>query len=179
MVIWLTGLSGAGKTTIANALIEIMKPALPGLISVDGDAVRELFGENLGFDIKSRVEQIGRIQRLALFLLKQKLPVIVSALYSDPILFEWNRSNLPGYFEVYLKTPLAVVEKRDTKNFYVRARKGELRNVVGIDIPWQEPASPNIIFDTVGATAQEIAFRIIHAVPQLSLSYESFQNAEK
>ena len=174
MIVWLTGLSGAGKTTIADAIIRIMKPILPNLIVIDGDVIRELFGADLGFDVAARKVQIGRIQRLALFLTRQDVPVIVSALYASHDLLEWNRANLPGYFEVYVDTPLATVEERDTKGFYAKARAGGLLNVVGLDIPWQAPQKPDITVYSVGTDAESIALQIIKAVPLLEKKHTDY-----
>lgn len=167
MVVWLTGISGAGKTTIAEAIARQAKPVLPSLTMVDGDVIRDLFGAGLGFDEESRKVQIGRIQRLALFLARQELPVIVAALYAHPELLAWNRENLPGYFEVYVDTPLATVEARDTKGLYSKARSGEVTNVIGLDLPWHAPRNPDMVVQTVGTTPEALADRIISAVPRL------------
>jgi adenylylsulfate kinase-like enzyme len=169
MVVWLTGLSGAGKTTIAEAIIRSAKPSLPSLVLIDGDVIRNLFGAGLGFDEVARKQQIGRIQQLALFLARQDIPVVVAALYAHPELLLWNRANLPGYFEVYVSTPLAVVERRNTKNLYAKARAGEMANVVGVDIPWYAPKCPDMNIDSSsGSSPQELADQVIRAVPKLA-----------
>jgi adenylylsulfate kinase-like enzyme len=168
MVVWLTGLSGAGKTTIAEEIVRIAKPCLPELVLVDGDVIRDLFGAGLGFDEGARKQQIGRIQRLALFLARQNMSVIVAALYSDSALLQWNRINLPEYFEVYVDTPLATVEERDSKGLYSKARAGEVQHVVGIDIPWHTPKSPDMVVCSTGESPNSIAIQIIRAVPQLA-----------
>ena len=144
MVIWITGVSGAGKTTIADALTSKYKKYLPNLINVDGDAIRVLFGKDLDYTEKSRVLQIQRIQRICLFLCKQELIVIASALYASPELLKWNRENFVDYFEIYLKAPLVLVKKRDPKNLYKKYDAGIERNIVGLDIPWHEPKESNI-----------------------------------
>lgn len=179
MVVWLTGLSGAGKTTIAEAVVRLIRPGLPGLVLIDGDVIRELFGAGLGFDVEARKMQIGRIQRLALFLSSQDVPVIVSALYASPDLLRWNRSNLPGYFEVYVDTPLATVVARDTKGIYIKARGCDFPNVVGLDIPWLAPLDPDMIVYTVGSTPEAIAVQIIAAVPRLRSANALTANAGK
>jgi adenylylsulfate kinase len=163
MVVWLTGLSGAGKSTIATALVQLAKPTIPSLVSIDGDVVRDLFGAGLGFDEESRKAQIQRIQRLSLFLASQDIPVITSALYCHPDLMRWNRENLPGYFEVYVDTPLATVMERDTKGLYAKARAGETRHVVGIDVPWHAPQAPDLIVRTAETTPQTLAAEILAA----------------
>lgn len=167
MVVWLTGLSGAGKTTIAEAMLCVVKPCLPSLVLIDGDVIRDLFGAGLGFDEEARKLQIGRIQRLAQFLDRQNIPVIVSALYSNPELMDWNRKNLSEYFEIYIDTPLETVIARDTKGLYSRARAGKLLHVVGLDIPWHIPVSPDMVVSSAGVAPEFIAQEIIKAVPHL------------
>ena len=168
MVVWLTGISGAGKSTIADVIMRVAKPQLPSLVMIDGDVIRDLFGAGLGYHEDARKEQIGRIQRLALFLSRQKIPVLVAALYSNPELMQWNRKHLPDYFEVYVDTPLDVVKARDTKGLYAKARESVAPNVVGIDIPWHAPSNPDLIVQAVGVTPESIAREIIAAAPVLS-----------
>lgn len=168
MVVWLTGLSGAGKTTIAEAIVRLAKPRLPSLVLIDGDVVRDLFGSGLGFDEEARKIQIARIQRLARLLDRQEIPVIVSALYSSPELLDWNRANFSEYFEIYVDTPLDTVIERDTKGLYSKARAGELMNVVGIDIPWHIPKNPEMILSTIGVSPDILAHRVIETVPKLN-----------
>jgi len=168
MVIWLCGLSGSGKTTIGNSLFQVLKPLIPHLVIVDGDAIRDLFGNDLGFDVKSRITQIGRIQKIVKFLDKQELVVIVTALFSNDEISRYNRENFPSYFEVYLKTPLEILEKRDTKGLYNGARLGHIKDVVGVDIPWSEPINSDLVVNTEVSNVDEIVWQIIEKNPYLS-----------
>lgn len=170
MVVWLTGLSGAGKTTIAEAIVRIVKPYLPELVLIDGDVIRDLFGAGLGYDEEARIQQIIRIQRLALFLSRQNIPVVVAALYANPELLNWNRNNLPDYFEVYVDTPLAVVQERDPKGLYSKALSGEVADVVGMDIPWHSPKNPNMVLGSLDVTPELLAIKIIRALPRFAVS---------
>tara|TARA_B100000686_G_scaffold104955_1_gene112118 strand:- start:881 stop:1390 length:510 start_codon:yes stop_codon:yes gene_type:complete len=147
VVIWITGISGAGKTTIANSIIQNYKHKIYNLVNVDGDAVRELYGNDLGYAEKDRIRQIKRMQKLCLFLENQNLIVIASALYSNFELMNWNRKNFSEYFEIYLNASLELVKKRDPKGIYEKFNKGKEKNLVGIDIPWHEPKKPNLVID--------------------------------
>lgn len=163
MVIWLTGLSGAGKTTLAEAIVASAEAnANKKIVLIDGDLVRELFGSDLGFDEDSRMMQIGRIQRLAHWISHQNICVVVAALYANPDLLLWNRKNLPGYFEVYVDTPFRIIESRDSKGLYKKVREGAIDNVVGFDIPWHAPQKPDYIVSSDGTMPpDEIAANIL------------------
>ena len=113
MVIWITGISGAGKSTIATAIVDKYKTVLPNLINIDGDVVRNLYGNDLGYEEKDRIIQIKRLQKLCIFLESQKQIIIASALYSNPSLMEWNKNNFSDYFEIYLKVSLDLVKNND------------------------------------------------------------------
>ena len=154
MVIWLTGLSGAGKSTVAMRLIERFKPHCPDLVHIDGDEVRALFGDSLGYKEADRYEQIRRIQRLTWMLDKQALTVVVAALYAHPDLLAWNRTHFSGYLEVYLDAPLEVVRARDPKRLYAKVDDGEMSDVVGIDVAWHAPETPDVRIDM--AVRQEV-----------------------
>lgn len=167
MVIWITGLSGAGKTALCDAVLERVKPVMPGLVRLDGDAVRAIFGNSLGFSEAERVVQIKRIQGLAKELDSQGLDVLVAALYSHQDLLDWNRREFSRYFEIYLDTPLDVVKARDSKSLYAKAERGEIGDVVGVDIPWNPPQHPDLTLDGSGPTPAQLADRVIAAVPEL------------
>jgi adenylylsulfate kinase-like enzyme len=168
MVLWLTGMSGAGKSTIAAAIVSHLRTKNINLIQVDGDVVREVFDSSLGYDEASRKKQIERIQKISLFISRQGFPVIVTALYSDPILLAWNVKYLPNYYEVYVKTPISTLISRDTKGIYSKALNEGMLNVVGLDIPWNEPLNSDLVVATVEASPDEIAAEIIKAVPWMA-----------
>jgi len=169
MVIWVTGMSGSGKTTLCNALWETLKPRLPELVSLDGDVIRSAFGAGLGYREEDRVVQISRIQQLAKILSDQNLVVLVAALYSNPDLLAWNRENIKGYFEIYLKTSIEALQKRDGKGLYQGALSGDIKNVVGVDIPWNAPESPDLAIDNDNPLPPDkLAQQVVLAVPYLS-----------
>lgn len=172
MVIWITGISGSGKTTIANNLIKKYKKTVNNLVNVDGDVVRELFGNDLKFDMKSRVAQIKRIQKMCLFLESQSLVVIASALYCDHTLMLWNRKNFKNYFEIYLDASLDLVRKRDIKGLYKKYDKGLEKNIVGLDVPWNEPQNFDLKINMDSLPTIE---RVINTINK-KIDIESYKN---
>ena len=168
MLIWVTGLSGSGKSTLCQAVYGQLKEDRPELVLLDGDAIRAVFCNDLGYEEADRVTQIRRIQGLGKELVDQGLSVIVAALYSHPDLLAWNRANVSRYFEVYLRASLDAVNARDSKGLYAGAASGATPHVVGVDIPWREPLSPDLVIDTdVFQKPEALASRVIAAVPWL------------
>lgn len=178
MIVWITGISGAGKTTLCDELSALLKPNIPELVVIDGDFVRETFGNTLGYKEQDRIVQIQRIQRLARELDRQGLVVLVAALYANGDLLSWNRENFANYFEVYLDAPLTLVQARDAKGLYAKAARGEMPDVVGIDVPWHAPQNADLHVDATRAPApRELALDVAKRIPQfagvLSTSAES------
>lgn len=164
MVIWLTGISGAGKTTICDTMWDLLKPSLPELVSIDGDIIRQLFANKLGYAEPDRVQQIQRIQTLAKFLSDQGQIVLVAALYARDDLLAWNRENFKDYFEVYIDASIDLVRDRDPKGLYANA--GPSPQIVGIDIPWNPPNAPDITIHADNKIAPaDIAKHIISKIP--------------
>ncbi len=168
MVIWITGISAAGKTTLCTALYDIIKPQFPETVFIDSETIREMFGKGLSYREEDRRRQVERVQRLAKMLDDQGLIVIVAILYSHPELLQWNREMFEGYFEIYLDAPLELVQSRDPKQIYAKAEKGEMPHVVGLDVPWHAPEHPNLVVDSLREERPgDVAKRIISAIPKL------------
>jgi len=147
---------------------------MPQLVLLDGDAIRVAFGGGLGYREEDRVVQIKRVQGLAKMLSDQGLIVFVAALYSNPDLLAWNRQNLNSYFEIYLEASMSTLMGRDSNDLYAKAERGEISNVVGVDIPWQAPVSPDLVINTSTPDSPDsLAQQVISAVPGLSLTFES------
>lgn len=173
-MIWIMGLSGSGKTTLCNALWRLLKPGMPELVLLDGDVIRVAFGNDLGYREEDRVVQIRRLQRLAKILSDQQLIVLVAAVYAHPELLRWNRENISEYFEVYLEASLETVKRRDPKGLYGRVAAGEISNLVGVDIPWHPPESPDLVINVDDPDGADVlAYRVIAAVPQLARALEA------
>ena len=147
MLIWICGLSGAGKTTIGTALYNRLKPSVPSLVLLDGDELRNALGGNIGHDPESRRLNSLRIANLCHLLDRQGVDVICCAVTITPEVQKLNRDRLSTYHEVYLKVPIEILRKRDPKGLYRRADEGKMKNVAGVDIPYQEPADPHVAID--------------------------------
>lgn len=163
MIVWITGLSASGKTTLARALIALIKPKLPNIALLDGDVVREIYGDALGYREADRVVQIRRIQRLAKFLEDQGIVVVVAALFARDDLLTENRRLFREYFEVHLKAEVAQLVSRETKRLYQRALAGEISDVVGVDIPWHAPRNPHLVFDVAEGAPPETLAKILES----------------
>lgn len=168
MVIWLTGISGSGKTTLAKGLLKCLNNKEKKFISIDGDEIRELFGNDLGYHLNDRIKQIKRIQTLCKFLDKQGLDIVASALFFSEEISSWNRNNFSSYYEVYIKASVKTVSKIDEKGIYKKAKLGMEKNVVGLDIKWIEPKNPFLVIDReTGISKEDMVEEVFKQVPNL------------
>jgi cytidine diphosphoramidate kinase len=151
MIVWVMGLSGAGKTTFARLLYEAAKPHRPQLVHLDGDRVRAVMGNDLGYSYPERKLSAERMSRLCLELDSQGLDVICSTMSLFRDRHQWNRENFSAYYEIYLDTPIETLRERDGKGIYAAAAEGTIGDVVGVDIPYEEPESPEFRFCNDGA----------------------------
>jgi bifunctional enzyme CysN/CysC len=162
-ILWFTGLSGAGKSTIANLVEKRLHVAGKHTYMLDGDNVRHGLNRDLGFTDADRVENIRRIGEVAKLMVDAGLIVMVS--FISPFRSERRMARElvgPGeFFEVYVDTPLALAESRDPKGLYKRARRGEIKNFTGIDSPYEPPETPEITLDTSQLSAEEAANAVI------------------
>lgn len=145
-ILWFTGLSGSGKSTIANALEEVLYNNDNFTYLLDGDNVRYSLNKDLGFDDKSRIENIRRVGEVAKLFVDSGLIVLtafISPFQSDREIVK-DLVESGEFIEVFIDTPLEVCEKRDPKGLYKKARKGEIKDFTGIDSPYEIPLSPTI-----------------------------------
>jgi bifunctional enzyme CysN/CysC len=170
-VLWLTGLSGAGKSTIANRVEAELHRRGHHTYLLDGDNVRHGLNRDLGFTDADRVENIRRVAEVSRLMLDAGLIVIVS--FISPFRSERQMARRlfdEGQFlEVFVDTPLAVAEERDTKGLYRKARAGELANFTGIDSPYEPPEDPEICLDTTAQTVEESAAAVLSALEESEL----------
>jgi bifunctional enzyme CysN/CysC len=171
-VLWLTGLSGAGKSTIANIVEKQLAASGRHTYLLDGDNVRHGLNKDLGFTAQDRVENIRRVAEVSRLMVDAGLIVLVS--FISPFRSERRMARdlfAPGEFlEVFVDTPLAEAERRDVKGLYRKARRGELKNFTGIDSPYEAPEAAEIHIDTTSMTPEEAATSIIARLAALGVT---------
>jgi adenylylsulfate kinase len=162
-ILWFTGLSGSGKSTIAHALEEALYKRGIHTYILDGDNVRSGLNKDLGFSEKDRQENIRRIGEVAKLFVDAGLIVLVAAIspYKKDRAFVRNLVEPGEFVEIYVKCPLEVCETRDPKGLYKKARQGIIKNFTGIDAPYEEPENPEIIIETNKESIEEGVAKII------------------
>lgn len=143
-VLWFTGLSGAGKSTIADAVYEKLNSEGYRVERLDGDIVRENLTKDLGFSKEDRNENIRRVAFVSHLLSKHGVGVIASFISPYRNERQMVRDMCNNFIEVYISTPLEICEERDCKGLYAKARKGEIENFTGISDPYEAPEKPEI-----------------------------------
>jgi bifunctional enzyme CysN/CysC len=163
-VLWFTGLSGAGKSTIANAVEKRLQLMNRHTFLLDGDNVRHGLNKDLGFTEADRIENIRRVGEVARLMADAGLIVLTAFISPFRAEREMVRAMLPPgeFIEIYVDTPLEVAESRDVKGLYKKARSGQLKNFTGIDSPYEAPEAPEIRVSTAEMSADEAAEYIIH-----------------
>ena len=150
-VFWITGLSGAGKTTLGEELGSRLRAAGRRVILLDGDALRAAIAEDLGHSAENRRKSAMRNARLCRLLTEQGHDVICATISLFHEVQRWNRENIPGYREIYLRVPIDELQRRDSKGIYAGAQRGDARDVVGLDVPAEVPEAPDLVLDNYGA----------------------------
>jgi adenylylsulfate kinase len=144
VTLWFTGLSGAGKTTITQALEKKLRESNYGIEVLDGDVVRTNLTKGLGFSKADRDENIRRIGFVSHLLTRHGVIVLVSAISPYRDIRGEVRQKIGDFVEIFVNAPLAVCEGRDVKGLYEKARKGEIKGFTGIDDPYEEPLNPEV-----------------------------------
>jgi adenylylsulfate kinase-like enzyme len=167
MLIWLCGLSGSGKTTLGRLLYERLNERYPNLVLLDGDELRQAFGDDIGHHPEARQRNSQRIANLCHLLAQQGIHVICCAVTLTKAVQEQNRRLGADYVEVFLNVSLDTLRRRDPKRIYERASRGEISDVAGVDIPYVPPADPHLTIDNDDERTDltPLVARILDAAP--------------
>jgi adenylylsulfate kinase len=158
--LWLFGLSGAGKTTLANALAD--KLSTNKVKILDGDILRKGINNNLGFSSEDRFENVRRTAEIAKLFIEDGYWVVVALITPFEVMRQNNRKILgEDYIEIFIDTPIALCEQRDPKGLYAKVSQRQITNFTGIDAPFEIPQSSNLIVKTVDRTIEECVKEII------------------
>jgi len=165
-LLWFTGLSGSGKSTIANAVEKTLVSEGIHTYTLDGDNVRKGLNNNLGFSPEDRKENIRRIAEVANLMVDSGL--VVLAAFVSP--YREDRENIrkilgaTNYVEIFVNTPLEECERRDVKGLYAKARAGEILNFTGINAPYEAPEKPDVEIDTTALSVEEAVKEIMNYI---------------
>lgn len=153
MVIWMIGLSGSGKTTLGRSVAEAWRSQAPNTVLLDGDELRDVFKFDRGtapYTIEGRRQNSDRLVALCELLDRQGINVVCCILSIFPDVRAANRTRFSRYFEVFMDAPLESLKRRDVKGLYEMAERGEMANVVGLDIPFERPVGSDLVIDSSG-----------------------------
>lgn len=151
-LIWITGLSGAGKSTIGSKVYELLKVKLDNVVLIDGDVIREILGNDLGHCVEDRKKNAFRISKMCQFLVDQNINVVCSTMSLFKEIHDFNRNNIENYYEIFIDVKIETLMNRDSKNIYSRAKSGELKNIIGIDLPYDKPKDPFLVLENENMT---------------------------
>ena len=162
-VLWFTGLSGAGKSTVANLVEKRLLALGKHTIILDGDNVRHGLNRDLGFSEADRVENIRRVAEVARLFVEAGLIVLVSFIspYRAERMLARERVEEGEFIEVFVDTPIDECRRRDPKGLYAKADRGQIRNFTGIDAPYETPEHPEIHLQTLGTRPEELAEQVV------------------
>ena len=160
-VYWITGLSGAGKTTIGQAWYSYLKETMSNIVFLDGDTLRQVFGDDLGYTKEDRKKSAMRNARICKLLSEQGIDVVCCTISMFDEVRQWNRDHINNYKEIYVKVQLETLHKRDQKNLYTKAGLGTEENLAGITWKVEEPKNPDLILYNDGEKTPEEQVQIL------------------
>lgn len=161
-VYWITGLSGAGKTTIGKLFYEQLQKQYPNTIFLDGDTLRSVFGDCFGYSREERRKCAMCYARLCKMLQEQGMNVVCCTISMFDSVRDWNRENIKGYQEIYVKVSMETLRARDQKGLYSGITNEKQKEVAGIHVDIEEPKSPDLILENDGdVPPQEQAEKIL------------------
>ncbi len=168
-VYWITGLSGAGKTTIGKILYTKMKETYPNTVFLDGDTMRKVFGDDLGYTREERIKCAMRYSRLCAMLQEQDMNVICCTISMFDCVRDWNKGNIKNYREIYVRVSMETLLKRDQKGLYSGTSAEKEKEVAGVHVEIEEPKHPDLVLQNDGKkTPLEQADKILNDLGGMS-----------
>ena len=147
MVIWITGISASGKSTLGKYFFKKFKKIKKNTIFFDGDEFRKIFHNDIQYTLRDRDINAIRLTTLVKYVADQKINLIISANLTSQRFRDWCKKNVKNYFEIFIDTPFEKLKERDYKKLYKKAISGKIKNVVGVDIKFIKPKKPDLIID--------------------------------
>jgi len=168
-ILWLTGLSGAGKTTIAQALVKELQMQARAVELLDGDVIRTNLSKGLGFSKEDRDTNVRRVGFVANLLAGHGVIAVSAVISPYQQIRDQIRQSSVDFIEVYVNAPLEVCESRDVKGLYAKARAGEIRGFTGIDDPYEPPLKPEVTCYTADETIAESVGKVMQVLAQFGI----------
>jgi adenylylsulfate kinase len=165
--LWFTGLSGSGKSTISERVAHQLKKDGLAVELLDGDIVRTNLSKGLGFSHEDRDENIRRVGFVCQLLTRNGVAAVASVISPYRAARDHNRKKIGNFIEVYVRCPLDVCASRDVKGLYQKARAGEIKGFTGVDDPYEEPLTPEIICDTDKESVEQSVEKVLGRVKEL------------
>ena len=159
--IWFTGISGSGKTTIADKLVSVLHERNIPVVLLDGDIVRKTLSHDLGYSKEDRDKHITRVADVCHLITINGIIAIACVLSPTRKIRRYARKLIKNFIEIYIKCPFEICEKRDVKGYYKQVRDGKIKDFVGYNIPYEEPEHPEIIVETDTLSVEESVGTII------------------
>ena len=156
IVYWITGLSGAGKTTIGKIFYDRLKKEYPETVFLDGDTLRAVFGGDLGYSREDRIKCAMRYSRMCQMLQKQDINVVICTISMFDQIRKWNRENIDKYKEIYIKVPMDILRARDQKGLYSGTSTEKDTTVSGVSFGFEEPKTPDLVIENNGDIKPDI-----------------------
>tara|TARA_Y100000310_G_scaffold289106_1_gene315259 strand:+ start:59 stop:580 length:522 start_codon:yes stop_codon:yes gene_type:complete len=164
--IWFTGLSGSGKTTIAQKAAEKIRQLGNQIVILDGDEVRKSLSKDLGYSIEDRNKHITRVADVCSLITKYGVLNIACVVSPTKKIRDYAKSVIPNIIQVYIKCDIEECKNRDPKGHYQKVAAGEIKDFVGIDLPYEEPEDPDLIIETDKETADQSVHKLLETLKQ-------------
>ena len=161
MILWITGISGSGKTTIGKSFFKNFKKNHKNTVFLDGDEFRSLFGNDLKYTLKDRDKNAQRMTSFVKYLSNKKINLIISANLTSQRYRNWCKKNLKNFVQIYIRANLKSLIKRDYKRLYKKALKKKIKNVVGVDLPFKDPKKIDLFLSNDGSKKEFLNKKII------------------